>query len=65
MEKSVKEKNGIELRARARDHRCSDGTRGKAIAELERRRGNLRGAVIPQWEKDARGEKVDDWDALV
>ncbi|HEX6456258.1 MAG TPA: hypothetical protein VF009_07030 [Solirubrobacterales bacterium] len=34
----------------------------EARSELRRRRSNLRGAVIPEWERAERGEKVDDWD---
>lgn len=61
----MKDRNGVELRIRARDHRLADSTRRKAVEELERRRGNLHGACIPEWERKLRGPKVDDWDVGV
>lgn len=57
----MKERNGLELKQRARDRRLDESTRQAAITELERRRGNLRGACIPEWERAARGPKVDEW----
>jgi hypothetical protein len=58
--KRLLERTGGELRERIR-HLRGEG-RQDAIAELERRRGNLRGAVVPAWELEARGENVDEWE---
>jgi hypothetical protein len=59
-EKTVKDHNGIELRHRARELRGASAD--EALAELERRRDNLHGAVIPAWERAERGHDPADWD---
>jgi hypothetical protein len=57
--KSVRNQNGIELRIAARS---STGEKGEAAyAELERRIGNLRGAVVPAWEFELRGPVPALW----
>jgi len=60
--KRIVDLNGVELRQRARDGRRTGAA--EARAELERRRGNLRGAVIPEWEKAERGPDVSEWDVV-
>jgi hypothetical protein len=60
--KPAKECNGIELRMRARQR--LDSTGEAALVELEHRRDNLHRAVIPAWEKAARGEDPADWDLV-
>lgn len=53
------ERSGAELRERAASRRSE--IRDPARAELRRRCGNLHGAVIPEWEKAARGVDPDAW----
>lgn len=54
-----KECTGGELRRRCREE---DGEQGEAaMAELKRRVENLRGAVIPEWERAARGKDPRRW----
>lgn len=62
MPKRMKDKIGIDLRitARGRDKEAA----AKAKAELKRRVGNLRGGVIPAWEKELRGPDPSRWDVL-
>jgi len=55
----VKERNGTELRERARSK--TEKVRVAARAELRRRRDNLRDAVVPGWEKAARGDDPSSW----
>lgn len=59
MPKKMKDKIGIDLRitARGKDKEAA----AKAKAELRRRVGNLRGAVIPEWEKAERGPDPSKW----
>lgn len=57
--KRIKERTCGELRERARSK--TPRTRDEARAELTRRRDNLRGAVVPEWEKRARGGNPRDW----
>lgn len=61
-EKRMLDYNGNELRERAKSRRRE--TRDDALTELERRRDNLRGAVVPAWELEARGSKVDEWELV-
>lgn len=60
--KRIKAKGGIDLRiiARGRDKSAA----AEAEAELKRRLGNLRGAVVPEWELAARGPHVLKWAVL-
>jgi hypothetical protein len=51
--------NGIELRIRAKS--SDPETKRTARAELRRRIGNLRGGVIPAWEKQLRGDDPSKW----
>lgn len=60
--KPLRDMNGPELRARGRAKR--DSPRAEVLAELGRRRDNLRDAVIPEWERAARGEDPASWDLL-
>jgi hypothetical protein len=62
MAKRMKDRTGIDLRiaARGRDEEAA----AEAVAELERRRGNLQGAVIPEWEKAARGPDPMRWELV-
>lgn len=61
--KAAKDCLASELRRRVKDTRApADGA--EALVELERRRSNLRGAVIPAWERALRGENFEQW-ALV
>lgn len=53
------ELRGDELRTRLREG--SDADKAAALVEVERRRDNLRGAVVPTWERAIRGERLDDW----
>ncbi len=62
MPKPLKDLNGIELRHRAREGRGD--TAAAALAELERRRDALHGAVIPAWELAERGPDPDTWDLV-
>lgn len=62
MAKAMKARNGIELRIAVRGRSVVD--REEAIRELERRRGNLLGAVIPQWELEARGPNPAKWELV-
>lgn len=57
--KRIKDLNGIELRMKARQDLDP-----RALVELERRRDNLAGAVIPAWEREARGEDPLHWDLV-
>lgn len=59
MAKPMKDLNGIDLRlaARGRDKQRA----AVARAELRRRIGNLRGGVIPEWEKRERGSDPSKW----
>jgi hypothetical protein len=59
MAKKMKDKIAIDLRvtARGRDKEAA----AKAKAELRRRIGNLRGGVIPDWEKAERGPDPSRW----
>lgn len=52
-----------ELRMHARSTRSPERKR-ELLAELRRRVANLRGAVIPVWEREARGADPDKWDLL-
>lgn len=59
MAKKMSDKIGIDLRIAARG---KDKERAvEAEAELRRRVGNLRGAVIPEWEKRDRGRDPRKW----
>lgn len=56
------DRTGIELRQRAREGTLAQ--KREARAELRRRLGNLRGAVIPDWEREARGADPAKWDLV-
>lgn len=58
-EKRLTERNGGELRELAKGR--SQEIAASALAELERRRDNLRWAVVPEWEKELRGEDIREW----
>jgi hypothetical protein len=58
--KPAKELSGHELRARAGGQLTE--RREECRAELGRRRDNLRDAVIPAWERAARGQDPRSWD---
>jgi hypothetical protein len=59
MAKRMQDKIGIDLRIAARG---KDKERAaEAEAELRRRVGNLRGGVIPEWEKRDRGPDPSNW----
>ena len=64
--KNLRERSGIELRSMARKE--TKGTTAElaaaALDELRRRIGNLRWAVIPEWERELRGQRIDEWDPL-
>lgn len=51
--------NAIELRIRANGK--DKAIAAEAKAELRRRVDNLRGAVIPEWEKALRGRDPSKW----
>ena len=59
MPKRMKDKTGIDLRiiARGKDKDAA----AAAKAELQRRVGCLRGALIPEWEKALRGPDPSRW----
>lgn len=62
MPKHVRDLNGIDLRIKARGR--ESGPQQDALAELRRRRRNLRGAVIPAWERAARGNDYLRWELV-
>lgn len=59
---ALRHKNAIDLRitVRGRDPETSR----QALAELRRRVGNLRDAVIPAWELEARGPDPVRWELV-
>lgn len=59
MSKGAKDYSGGELRERA--NATDPKTHKPARRELNRRRDNLRGAVVPAWEREARGGDPADW----
>lgn len=59
MAKRIQDYNGIELRIRARGK--DKALAAEAKTELRRRVGNLRGAVVPEWEKAIRGRDPREW----
>jgi hypothetical protein len=61
--KTPRDLNGIELRMRVRQGPVGEAGVA-AMAELERRRDNLARAVIPAWEREARGADPADWDLV-
>ena len=60
--KRLEDMGGIDLRIRARG-KDKEVARA-AEAELKRRLGNLRGAVVPEWEKAQRGPNYLLWAVL-
>lgn len=62
MSKRMIEFNGVELRTQAKSRKKAESQ--PALEELERRRDNLRGAVIPAWEFAERGPNVDEWELV-
>lgn len=60
--KGLLERTGFELRRQAREG--SPATKREARRELARRRDNLRGAVVPDWEKAERGPNPAKWDLV-
>lgn len=58
----LRDPSGSELRERGKTRRGE--VRAEVLAELGRRRDNLRDAVIPEWERAARGEDPASWDLL-
>lgn len=60
--KRLRDRNAIDLRITARG-RDKDAA-ALAVAELKRRVGNLRGAVIPEWELAARGRDPRRWELI-
>lgn len=59
MAKKMKDRIAIDLRITARGK--DEQRAAEAKAELRRRIGNLRGAVIPEWEKAERGPDPSKW----
>lgn len=59
LRKRLRDYNAIDLRIRARGK--DKDAAAEAKAELRRRIGCLRGAVIPEWEKAARGPDPSRW----
>lgn len=62
MAKRMLEYSGVELRTQAKSRKKDE--KQPALAELARRRDNLRGAVIPAWEFAERGDNVDEWELV-
>lgn len=61
--KRMLEYNGNELKERAKSRRGQ--AREDALGELERRRNALRDCgVIPEWELEARGPNIDEWELV-
>jgi hypothetical protein len=60
--KPAKDLSGHELRERASGK--LNERREECRAELSRRRDNLRDAVIPVWEREARGQDPDRWNLV-
>lgn len=60
--KTLTELNGFDLRRQAREG--APEPKRRARAELRRRVGNLRDAVVPDWEKAERGPDPSKWDLL-
>lgn len=58
----MKARNGIELRIASRSRSVVE--REEATRELERRRRNLEGAVIPAWEIEQRGPDPAKWELV-
>jgi len=61
--KALRDQTCGELRMHARHTRSPDRKR-ELLGELRRRVRNLRGAVIPAWERAERGADPADWDLL-
>ena len=61
--KALKDQSCGELRMHARGTRSPDRKR-ELLGELRRRVRNLRGAIIPGWERAERGADPERWDLL-
>ncbi len=60
--KKLRERTAPELRRRAREGTAAQ--KREALAELRRRVGNLRNAVIPAWERALRGPDPSKWELV-
>jgi hypothetical protein len=59
-QKPMRNRNALELRILA--HGRDEQKAAEARAELDRRRGNLLLAVVPDWEKALRGPDYSRWE---